>query len=97
MTEVVTGVDLVEAQLQIAGGTTLAGLGLADPRAIGVRGFALQARVVAQVADTIRAKIGRVRAEDDAIFLEAYYRQLRARLERGMLFGKRRANKFAKD
>lgn len=56
-----------------------------------------EARVVTQVADTIRAKIGRLRAEDDAIFLEAYYRQLRTRLERGMLFGKRRANKFAKD
>jgi hypothetical protein len=35
--------------------------------------------------------------EEDDIFLEAYYRQLRARLERGMLFGKRRADKFAKE
>jgi uncharacterized RDD family membrane protein YckC len=55
------------------------------------------ARVVTQVADTIRTKIGRARAEDNAIFLEAYYRQLRARLERGLLFGKRRADKFAKE
>lgn len=54
-------------------------------------------RVVAQVAETIRAKIGRPRAEDDGVFLEAYYRQLRARLERGLLFGKRRADKFAKE
>lgn len=56
-----------------------------------------EARVVTQVADTIRAKIGRPAIEDDGIFLEAYYRQLRARLERGLLFGKRRADKFAKE
>lgn len=55
------------------------------------------ARVVTQVADAIRAKIGRAAHEEDGIFLEAYYRQLRARLERGLLFGKRRADKFAKD
>ena len=46
------------------------------------------------VADTIRAKIGREPREDDAIFLGAYYRQLRARMERDLLFGKRRANKY---
>ena len=56
-----------------------------------------EARVVGQVADTIRAKIGRQRLEADDIFLEAYYRQLRARLERGLLFGKRRADKFSKE
>jgi uncharacterized RDD family membrane protein YckC len=56
-----------------------------------------EARVVTQVADAIRAKIGRQRLEADDIFLEAYYRQLRARLERGMLFGKRRADKHAKE
>lgn len=54
-------------------------------------------RVMAQVAETIRTKIGRPATESDEIFLEAYYRQLKARLERGMLFGKRRADKFAKD
>jgi acetyl/propionyl-CoA carboxylase alpha subunit/acetyl-CoA carboxylase carboxyltransferase component len=56
VTELVTGVDLVEAQLQIAGGSSLAGLGLATQAAIGApRGFAVQARVVAQGAGTIRA------------------------------------------
>jgi uncharacterized RDD family membrane protein YckC len=46
------------------------------------------------VADTIRAKIGRPMMGDDDIFLSAYYRQLKARLERDLLFGKRRANKY---
>lgn len=46
------------------------------------------------VADTIRAKIGRPMMGDDDIFLAAYYRQLKARMERDLLFGKRRANKF---
>ncbi|GIW17157.1 MAG: pyruvate carboxylase [Tepidiforma sp.] len=47
VTEEVTGLDLVAAQLQIAGGATLADLGLADgpPPA---RGFAVQARVNAE-------------------------------------------------
>jgi uncharacterized RDD family membrane protein YckC len=55
------------------------------------------ARVMGDVAATIRAKIGRGIDEADEIFLEAYYRQLKARLERGLLFGKRRADKYAKD
>jgi uncharacterized RDD family membrane protein YckC len=55
------------------------------------------ARLIEQVAATIRAKIGRSAHEADDVFLEAYYRQLRLRLERGLLFGKRRADKFAKD
>ena len=46
------------------------------------------------VADTIRAKIGRPIAEEDIVFLTAYYRQLKDRLERDLLFGKRRANKY---
>lgn len=46
------------------------------------------------VADTIRAKIGRPIAEDDRVFLTAYYRQLKKRMERDLLFGKRRANKY---
>ena len=54
MTEQVTGVDLVAAQLLIAGGATLADLGLADQAAVGSpRGFAVQARVVATGAGTI--------------------------------------------
>jgi len=56
VTELVTGVDLVEAQLEIAGGATLASLGLAGQSAVGApRGFALQVRVVAQGAGTIHA------------------------------------------
>ncbi len=54
VTEQVTGVDLVEAQFQIASGATLAALGLGDQRAVGApRGFAVEARVVARGAGTI--------------------------------------------
>ena len=43
VTEEVTGVDIVKAQLRLAGGATLAELGLDEPRA--PRGYAVQARV----------------------------------------------------
>lgn len=46
------------------------------------------------VADTIRAKLGRPHKEDDRIFLIAYYRQAKQRMERDLLFGKRRENKY---
>lgn len=46
------------------------------------------------VADTIRAKIGRTLQEDDKLFLVSYYRQLKQRQERDLLFGKRRENKY---
>jgi acetyl/propionyl-CoA carboxylase alpha subunit/acetyl-CoA carboxylase carboxyltransferase component len=56
VSELVTGVDLVEAQLQIAAGASLMQLGIAGQAAIGApRGFALQARVVAQGAGMMRA------------------------------------------
>ena len=58
---------------------------------------ARDARLMGEVAASIRAKIGRATEEGDEIFLEAYYRQLKARLERGLLFGKRRADKHAKE
>lgn len=46
------------------------------------------------VAATICGKIGWTPpAGDERAFLEAYYTQLRARLERGMRFGRRRADK----
>ena len=49
---------------------------------------------MATVAATICAKIGwSAPSGDEQAFLEAYYTQLRARLERGMRFGKRRADK----
>lgn len=48
------------------------------------------------VARTIRARIGWTGADtDDRAFLHAYYAALCARLERGMLFGRRRADKYA--
>ena len=53
-------------------------------------------KVMANVADTIRVKIGRPFGEDDATFLNGYYRALKAHLERDLLFGKRRENKFDK-
>ena len=52
-------------------------------------------KAMAAVADTIRAKIGRTSAqESDEDFLDVYYSSLRAHLERDLLFGKRRENKF---
>jgi uncharacterized RDD family membrane protein YckC len=46
------------------------------------------------VAGTIREKIGYWGPGDDYEFLSTYYREARADMERGLLFGKRRANKF---
>ncbi len=54
-------------------------------------------RAMREVADAIRAKIGRPIAEEDDVFLLSYYRQLKARLERKLLFGKRREDKYASD
>ena len=54
-------------------------------------------RALREVADAIRAKIGRPVAEEDDVFLLSYYRQLKARLERKLLFGKRREDKYASD
>ena len=45
VTEEVTGVDLVQAQLKIAGGATLADIGLTQALVPSPRGFAIQARV----------------------------------------------------
>jgi uncharacterized RDD family membrane protein YckC len=46
------------------------------------------------VAEIIRAKIDWPYEYDDRAFLSAYYAAVRARLEKGMLFGKRKADKF---
>jgi uncharacterized RDD family membrane protein YckC len=51
-------------------------------------------KVMRAVADTIRAKIGRPLVGADSDFLIAYYRQLKAKLERDLLFGKRKEHKF---
>jgi acetyl/propionyl-CoA carboxylase alpha subunit len=45
VTEAVTGVDIVLAQLRLAEGASLADLGLDDPRVAEPRGYAIQARV----------------------------------------------------
>jgi acetyl/propionyl-CoA carboxylase alpha subunit/acetyl-CoA carboxylase carboxyltransferase component len=56
VTEQVTGIDLVETQFQLANGDSLKSLGLGTQDAVGSpRGFALQARVVAQSTGTITA------------------------------------------
>lgn len=63
VTEVVTGVDLVVTQLQIAAGATIAGLGLDTPPT--PRGYAIQSRVNAETlgADgSLRAATGRITA-----------------------------------
>ncbi|AXT86997.1 pyruvate carboxylase [Aeromicrobium sp. A1-2] len=48
VTEEVTNVDLVQAQMRIAAGATLADLDLADQSAIKARGFALQCRITTE-------------------------------------------------
>jgi len=51
---------------------------------------------IESVQTTIAAKIGRDPwVPDSRVFLEAYYAQLRSRLEAGMRMGKRKADKFA--
>lgn len=59
-------------------------------------------RAITEVAAAVRAKIGRPWVADpdrgaDMAFLLAYYTQLKARLERGLLFGKRREDKYASE
>ena len=61
VTEAVTGVDLVQAQLRIAAGETLGNLGLGEPEAVRPRGFAIQARVNLETLDadgTVRPSSG---------------------------------------
>lgn len=56
VTEQVTNIDIVEAQFHLASGASLASLGLEDQQSVGTaRGFAVQARVVAQGTGTITA------------------------------------------
>jgi len=53
---------------------------------------------IAAVAETICAKIGWNAGQgDERAFLEAFYAQLRARLEGGLRFGKRKSDKFSKN
>ena len=55
VTEQVTGVDLVEAQFRIAGGATLAELGLGSQDDVVARGHAVQARLTATGAGVLRS------------------------------------------
>ena len=56
-----------------------------------------QPEAIATVAHVIRGKIGLDHQYgDDHEFLLCYYDAIRARMERGLLFGKRRADKFDK-
>ena len=59
---------------------------------------ARDAQAMGAVAERIRAKIGRAAkpGETDAAFLDAYYGALRKRLEGGLLFGQRKADKNSK-
>ena len=49
---------------------------------------------IATVAQTIRFKAGIEEWGNDREFLDDYYAALCARLERGLMVGRRRANKF---
>lgn len=54
-----------------------------------------RAETLVEVAQTICGKIGwSAGAGDERAFLDAYYTQLRAHLERGMRFGRRKVDKF---
>jgi len=55
-----------------------------------------QAEAIGAVASTIRNKLGLPHDGWDRDFLVAYYDAMRARMERGLLFGKRREDKFDK-
>jgi hypothetical protein len=48
---------------------------------------------MAAVSQSIRGKLGLGAVDDDQAFLTAYYEALRKRLERKLLFGRRRADK----
>ena len=48
VTEQITGIDLVQSQIMIAGGTTLEQLGIASQDDITVRGYAIQCRVTTE-------------------------------------------------
>ncbi|MCY3925484.1 MAG: pyruvate carboxylase [bacterium] len=81
ITEEITGVDIVAAQLCLAGGATLAGLGLRQEN-VRVDGFAIQTRVTAEdPRNDFRPDTGRVRVYrtpggagvrvDDAVYVGA--------------------------
>lgn len=61
VTEQVTGVDLVQAQLLVASGATLADVGLASQADVRVRGYAIQCRVTSEdPAQDFQPDFGRI-------------------------------------
>ncbi|WNO54774.1 RDD family protein [Stakelama saccharophila] len=52
------------------------------------------ADAITLVAGAIRRKLGRTDSLDDRMFLDAYYAALRGELERELLFGRRKRDKF---
>jgi len=61
VTEEVTGVDLVQAQLLVASGATLAEVGLPSQEAVQVRGYAIQCRVTSEdPAQNFQPDFGRI-------------------------------------
>ena len=60
MTEVITGIDLVQSQIRVAAGQRLQEIGLAQGQ-IAKRGYAIQARVTTEdPADNFRPDTGRL-------------------------------------
>lgn len=64
ITEEVTGIDLVKAQLQVAAGRTLADLGLEQDRIPAPRGYAIQLRVTMEASGHPQAGGDRLEAFD---------------------------------
>ena len=61
VTEVVTGVDLVQSQIMVTAGKTLAEIGLADQDDVQVRGYAIQSRVTTEDPEAdFRPDVGRL-------------------------------------
>lgn len=68
VTELVTGVDIVQSQILLAGGFTLDDLGLNKPNDLKPRGFAIQARVNMETYDldgTLRPAVGVLTAYEE--------------------------------
>ena len=61
VTEEVTGIDLVQSQIRVAGGATLAEIGIPTQDSVQVRGFAIQCRVTTEdPAQNFRPDHGRI-------------------------------------
>lgn len=91
------GLDLLDQPAETPGGFTDAQLGVYGVYELQTLENVLRnpsAQGLATVADAIRVKTGIPDTGDDEAFLREYYAALRLRLERGLLLGRRKANKF---